>query len=94
MMIDHQSGKVSSFAPPPDVGLAECCFVPRRQGAPEADGYLVGIASHRKENGRADLLVLDTQDIGAGPIAAVKLPYRVPAQVHGFWVPGSELPTA
>jgi carotenoid cleavage dioxygenase-like enzyme len=94
MMIDHQSGKISTFAPPPDVGLAECCFGPRRTGAAEADGYLVGIASHRKENGRADLLVIDTQNLEAGPIASVKLPYRVPSQVHGFWVPGSDLPAA
>jgi carotenoid cleavage dioxygenase len=94
IMIDHQTGRIRRFSPGPDVGLAELCFVPRRHGAAEADGYLVGIASHRKENGRADLLILDTQDIEAGPIAAVKLPYRVPAQVHGFWVPGSELPAA
>jgi carotenoid cleavage dioxygenase len=94
MMIDHQSGKIRTYAPAPDVSLAELCFVPRRKGAAEADGYLVGIASHRKENGRADLLVLDTQDIEAGPIASVKLPYRVPSQVHGFWVPGSDLPAA
>ena len=93
-MIDHQTGKVRSYDPGPGVALSELCFAPRRKGAAEADGYIVGVASNQRENGRADLLILDTQDISAGPIAIVRLPYRVPAQVHGFWVPGHELPAA
>jgi carotenoid cleavage dioxygenase len=74
------------------VGLAEMTFVPRKTGAPEGDGYLVGIADHRKENGRSDLVFVDTHDLAAGPVARVKMPYRVVGQVHGFWVPGDQLP--
>ncbi len=68
------------------------CFVPRRKGAPEGDGYLVGVCSRQKENGRADLLILDAQHLADGPVATVKLPYRAVPQVHGFWVPGDQLP--
>jgi len=94
MMIDHQTGRIRTYSPGPGVSLNELCFVPRRKGAPEADGYLVGVASDQQHSGRADLLVLDTQDITAGPIARVRLPYRISTQIHGFWVPGYELPAA
>ena len=45
--------------------------------------------------------VLSQMDIAAGivaareadgPVATVKLPYRATPQVHGFWVPGDQLP--
>jgi carotenoid cleavage dioxygenase len=89
---DHQTGKVDFFSPGPESGLSEMCFVPRRKGAPEGDGYLVGVCSRRAENGRSDLLIVDAQRLSEGPIATVKLPYRAVPQVHGFWVPGDQLP--
>jgi hypothetical protein len=36
---------------------------------------------------------LECQHLDAGPIARVKMPYRVVGQVHGFWVPGEQLRT-
>lgn len=91
-MVDHQTGKVGVFSQP-DTRLAEMTFVPRKKGAPEGDGYMVGIASRTKENGRSDLLIVDTQNL-AEPVAVVKMPYRVVDQVHGYWVPGDQLPKA
>lgn len=93
-MFDHQKLAAKVFAPGPDVGLAEMCFVPRKADAPEGDGYLIGVAEHRKEGGRSDLLLVDTQHLDAGPVARVKMPYKVVGQVHGFWVPESQLPQA
>ena len=75
-----------------DVSLAEMCFVPRRTGAAEGDGYLIGVASQMKEAGRSDLVIVDTQDIAAGPVATVHMPYKVVSQIHGLWVPGDQLP--
>jgi len=66
--------------------------VPRKKGAPEGDGYLIGVATKPKENGRSDLVIADTHDLAAGPVATVHLPYKVVGQVHGFWVQGHELP--
>ena len=74
------------------VVLAEATFVPRKPGAPEGDGYLIGVASQMKEAGRSDLIIVDTQDLAAGPIATVHMPYRVVGQIHGLWVPGDQLP--
>jgi len=89
--IDHQTGKVQTFSLP-DTQLQEASFVPRKKGAPEGDGYLIGVATKPKENGRSDLVIADTSDLAAGPVAVVHMPYKVVGQVHGFWVQGHELP--
>ena len=90
--VDHQTGKVDVFSPGQGSSVSEMCFVPRRKGAAEGDGYLVGVCSRSAENGRSDLLVVDTAHMNDGPVATVKLPYRATPQVHGFWVPGDQLP--
>ncbi|HZF14772.1 MAG TPA: carotenoid oxygenase family protein [Steroidobacteraceae bacterium] len=87
---DQLTRKTSTYFVGPTSGLQECCFVPRRTGAPEGDGYLVGIANRLLE-GRSDLVIVDTSDLEAGPIATVKLPYRTFGQIHGWWVPGDQL---
>lgn len=88
---DHQTGKADVFSPGPDASVSEMCFVPRRKGAPEGDGYLVGVCARSREN-RSDLLIVDAQRMSEGPVATIKLPYRAAPQVHGFWVPGDQLP--
>jgi carotenoid cleavage dioxygenase-like enzyme len=93
VMLDHQKMSTSLFAADPDTSLAEMCFVPRRKGAPEADGYLIGVANRLKENGRSDVIIADAQHLEEGPIATIKMPYRIVGQVHGFWVPGDQLPS-
>ncbi len=92
VMFDHQKTTTTHYSAGPDVGLAEMTFVPRKPGAPEGDGYLVGIADHRKEGGRSDLIFVDTHDLAAGSRGTVKMPYHVVGQVHGFWVSGDQLP--
>jgi carotenoid cleavage dioxygenase len=76
----------------PDYSLSEMTFVPRRKDAPEGDGYLVGIGSSLKEAGRSDLIMVDTKAVDAGPVARVKMPFKVVGQVHGFWADASQLP--
>jgi carotenoid cleavage dioxygenase-like enzyme len=67
------------------------CFVPRSKDAGEGDGYLIGIVSRMAEKGRSDLVIVDTNDLAAGPVATIKMPSRIVGQVHGFWVPGDQL---
>jgi carotenoid cleavage dioxygenase len=93
-MFDHQTREVKSYFAGADVALQEPCFVPRRKGAAEGDGYIVGMAGRILEGGRSDLLILDTDDIEAGPVATVQLPFRIYGQVHGWWVAGEDLPDA
>lgn len=90
-VFDHHSGKVQ-MASVPDYSLSEMTFVPRNKDAPEGDGYLIGIGSSMKESGRSDLILIDTKDIAAGPVARIKMPFKCVGQVHGFWADASELP--
>ena len=90
-IFDHAK-KTSRVFSVPGAMLAEPTFVPRNKNAGEGDGYLIGVASYTAEGGRADLVLLDLQDVDAGPRALVKMPYRIIGQIHGFWTPGHELP--
>jgi carotenoid cleavage dioxygenase-like enzyme len=45
----------------------------------------------RRHENRTDLVILDAQDIAAGPVATVKFPCRVHEGFHGCWVPGAAL---
>lgn len=91
---DHATREATLFNAGPDTTLAECCFAPRSADAPEGAGYLLGTAARTGEGGRADLLILDAERLGDGPIATVKLPIRIPGQIHGWWVPEAQLPSA
>jgi carotenoid cleavage dioxygenase len=92
-IFDHQEQAVQ-MVQVPDYSLSEMCFVPRKKDAPEGDGYLIGIASSRKEAGRSDLVLVDTKDVAAGPVARIKMPFRCVGQVHGFWAAAYDLPAA
>lgn len=90
---DHATRKTSTYFVGEDSGLQEPCFVPRSKDAPEGDGYLIGLANRFLEN-RNDLVILDAQRLEEGPIAQVKLPFRINTGVHGSWVPDYVLPVA
>ena len=89
---DHATRKAVSFYAGDAVALQEPCFVPRRKDAPEGDGYIVGMSEVLVEGNRSELLVIDTDDMEAGPVARVRLPFRIFGQVHGWWVDAEDLP--
>jgi carotenoid cleavage dioxygenase len=90
---DQQTHQASTFFVGDSSSLQECIFVPRRKGAPEGDGYIVGITNRMLE-GRSDLLLIDTDDLEEGPIATVKLPFKLNSGIHGVWIPGDALSAA
>ena len=71
---DHQTRTVQLYRAGPGTVLQEACFVPKNKGAPEGDGYLMGVAQHMTEGGRCDLLILDAEHLEDGAIATVRLP--------------------
>jgi carotenoid cleavage dioxygenase len=83
--IDFAGDKKSVHSLAKGDAAGEPVFVPRSAEAGEGDGFLVAVAYRAAEN-RSDLLVLDAQDIEAGPIATAALPRRVPFGFHGNWV--------
>jgi carotenoid cleavage dioxygenase len=64
-------------------------FVPKSEDAAEGEGYLLALIGRRDQN-RHDLAILDALDIAAGPIATVKIPFRLRYGFHGTWVPAEE----
>jgi carotenoid cleavage dioxygenase len=86
---DHPKREAQTFFGGADTGLQECCFVPRSARAAEGDGYLIGTAQRLLEN-RTDLLILDAQRLAEGPIATVRMPFRIFNQIHGWWAPAAQ----
>lgn len=86
---DHARREAQVYFAGPDSGLQECCFVPRSERAPEGDGYLVGTAQRLLES-RTDLLILDAQRLADGPIATVRMPFRIFNQIHGWWTSAAQ----
>jgi carotenoid cleavage dioxygenase len=82
---DLTTGGRRHFTVPAGDALSEAVFVPRDAAAAEGDGWLLTLAWRAAEN-RSELLVLDTGDVAAGPVASVTLPGRVPHGFHGTWV--------
>ena len=58
--------------------------------AQKDDGYLIGMVN-RYTDMRSELLVLDANHLADGPIATVRLPFKLRNAIHGTWVPGELL---
>jgi len=39
----------------------------------------------------SEVVILHAQDLAAGPVATIHIPYRVPIGFHGNWIPDSQL---
>jgi carotenoid cleavage dioxygenase-like enzyme len=81
---DHRTGKIEVY----DVGAAcatnEPIFVPASQAAAEGEGFL--LANVYDANRQAShLVILDAENVGAGPLATAYLDHRVPFGFHGNW---------
>ena len=68
---DVRSGKEQHYDPGSSRSSGEWLFVPR--GDEEGDGYLVTYLYDAATAG-SELVILDAQDVGAGPLAEVALP--------------------
>ncbi|MGI8841077.1 MAG: carotenoid oxygenase family protein [Caulobacteraceae bacterium] len=82
--VDLATGRRLTHDLPAGDATGEPVFVPRSDGAAEGDGWVISVV-YRGEEDRSDFLVFDAQDLPAGPIAAAKLPRRVPFGFHGNW---------
>jgi carotenoid cleavage dioxygenase-like enzyme len=82
--VDLATGKRGAYEFEAGDGPGEPVFVPRSATAAEGDGWVVSVV-YRGNEDRSDFVVFDAQDIAAGPIAAARLPRRVPFGFHGNW---------
>jgi len=74
-----------------DAAAQEPIFVPRGPDAPEGDGFVLSVVNRMKEN-RADLLILDGNDVSREPIASVRLPFNQPIAFHGCFAAADQIP--
>jgi len=86
MKFDNQSNKTMEFKYGGEKHGGEAVFAPRRNAAAEDDGYLIGFV-HDEANNQSECLILDAQNIAAGPVATIIMPFRVPYGFHAGWVP-------
>lgn len=88
---DLRAGVVNALWAGPNLAFGEIVFAPRSPDAPEGDGWVLSLATDFT-NRRSELVIGDTADLAAGPVARVRLPFKAPGQVHGNWIPAWELP--
>jgi len=73
-----------TWSPGPGDFVMEPVIASKTATKAEAGGYLLTVVFRGNEN-RSDLVILDAQNVKAGPIATAKLPVRVPFGFHGNW---------
>ncbi|WP_194833163.1 carotenoid oxygenase family protein [Nocardia sp. XZ_19_369] len=86
---DTLTGQRQLFTHGPDRMPGEAVFVPAEGATREDDGYLLTIVSDLAADA-SRLLVLDASDLAKPPVATVDLPQRVPAGIHGHWIPDQD----
>lgn len=64
----------------------EPMFVAKEGGKAEDEGWVI-VAVHDAAKQKADICILDAQDISAGPVAVIHLPHHLPASLHGSFSP-------
>ncbi|CAL9407878.1 8'-apo-carotenoid 13,14-cleaving dioxygenase [Streptomyces sp. enrichment culture] len=69
---------------------SEAVFVQADGTTGEDEGYLLTVVSDLNADA-SRLLVLDASDLTVPPVATIHLPRRVPAMIHGSWIPDSAL---
>ena len=66
--------------------LGEPVFAPAAPAAAENQGYVVTFATDTATL-QSYFLILHAADIAGEPAATLRIPHRVPAGLHGCWVP-------
>jgi carotenoid cleavage dioxygenase-like enzyme len=86
-----ETGEQKLWFAGPTSTVQEPVFIPRSKDAEEADGYLMGLVN-RLDELRNDLVILDTKlGIDKGPIAVIRLPFKLKIGLHGNFVPHDEI---
>jgi carotenoid cleavage dioxygenase len=83
---DLQTGSKDVHQFPPGVTVCEPVFVADPHGKGEEDGYILTFA-HAEGSDGGTFLILDARNLAGEAVAAIQLPRRVPAGLHGSWTP-------
>ncbi len=92
--VDVAAGRLDRYYVGEKTTCQEPCFAPRSPDAPEGEGFILAQLTRFEGHLRTEIIVLDAQRLAAGPIATIRVPFRLRAAVHGHWVPRSVLDAA
>ncbi|WP_417527946.1 carotenoid oxygenase family protein [Marinomonas shanghaiensis] len=82
--INVNTGKSETWYPGDIYCFQEPIFIPRSPTADEGDGWVVSVMNNLREES-SELVVMDTASWSNGPIARVKVPFRLRMSLHGNW---------
>jgi len=87
---DMQTGKSSSVELGDNRYGSEAGFAPRTNAKSEDDGYLVSFVTDMNEN-RSEAVLIDAQNLEAGPVCRIMLPHRISSGTHATWAHGEDI---
>ena len=82
---DYRTGQRQVWEPSPTEHSGEWLFVNDPVSDGDDEGWLLSYL-HDEATGSSRFVVLDATDVGAGPVASVVVPQRVPYGFHATWV--------
>jgi carotenoid cleavage dioxygenase-like enzyme len=85
--LDTRTGRLATWPAGP-LAVGEQTFAPRPGDPDPAHGWWLTFAIDQTDL-TSRLLVLPAEDPAGGPVAAVRLPQRVPLGQHGAWLPAA-----
>jgi len=94
LRVDFAAQRIDELNLGPGIAFNEPIHVPSKR--PGHDGWLVACIDreHDAQHHESELLILDAANITAPPVARIRMPVPLHPQVHGWWVPASELARA
>jgi len=81
---DDRSGARESWYAGKQHHIGEALFAPDPRGSAEDDGWLL-FTDHDHAENTTDVCVVDARNVGAGPIARVHMPRKIPFGFHVNW---------
>jgi carotenoid cleavage dioxygenase len=94
LRIEPGNGRIEALPLEPGMNINEPVHVPSAD--PDHEGWLLVVIDRAtgdidKGEYESELWIIDAGDVGKGPVARVQVPMKLHTQVHGWWVPASEL---
>ncbi|MFI5796630.1 carotenoid oxygenase family protein [Streptomyces sp. NPDC051677] len=81
LRVDTRTGVEDLYHFGDGAAAGELIFAPRVGGTSELDGYALTLV-HKEGAAETELAVFDARDLSSGPLARVRIPFRIPSGFH------------
>jgi carotenoid cleavage dioxygenase len=94
LRIEPGNGRIDMMAMPPGFAINEPVHIPSND--PDHEGWLMFVVDQQvgEHEFASEVWIVDGGNVAAPPVAKIKVPVRLRPQVHGWWVPQSQLDQA